>query len=205
MLHTALPTIPISDLRTKQPEIMNSLAQSPIMFTRQGYGAGVLVHPRLWNYLIAIHQKAQAAGLVDVNDAQRIDWKTGEQEYFSKKPAHVDGETVLYGKVIRVGGVEPRVELKPLVGQILSCATTVEIAIQLANRLYQQVGVFGHATWDQEKLEIQEFRISRVLAYEKKPLTHAFKLLREVTQKEFDVIEDVDQYITNLRHGEDAD
>jgi hypothetical protein len=90
MMHSALPTIPISDLRTNQPEIMDSLAQSPIMFTRQGYGAGVLVHPRLWNYLVEVYQKAQAAGLLDVDNSQLIDWETVEQEYFTEEPAHVE-------------------------------------------------------------------------------------------------------------------
>ncbi len=116
----------------------------------------------------------------------------------------VDGETVLYGQVIRAGGIDPKVELKPLAGKALFCSTTQEIAVQLANRLYQQVSVQGCATWDQETFEIKEFRITKVLAYTKKPLTQAFKLLKESAQGAFDSIEDVNQYVTTLRYGEDA-
>ncbi len=69
----------------------------------------------------------------------------------------VDGETILYGQVIRAGGVDPKVELKPPTGKAIFCSTTEEIAIQLANRLYQQVSVQGCATWDQETLESKNF------------------------------------------------
>lgn len=118
--------------------------------------------------------------------------------------APVDGETILYGQVIRAGGVDPKVELKPPTGKALFCSTTEEIAVQLANRLYQQVSVQGCATWDQETLEIKEFRITKVLSYTKKPLTQAFKLLKESAQGAFDSIEDVNQYVTTVRYGEDA-
>lgn len=115
----------------------------------------------------------------------------------------VDGETILYGQVIRVGGVDPKVELKPLTGKALFCSTTEEIAIQLANRLYQQVSLQGCATWDQETLEVKEFRITKVLPYAKKPLIQTFKLLKERAHGAFDSIEDINQYVTTLRHGED--
>ena len=117
----------------------------------------------------------------------------------------VDGETVIYGEVIRAGGVEPKVELKPLAGKTLFCPTSQEIAVQLAGRLYQQVGVFGYATWDRETLEIKEFHISRVLPYQKRPLTQAFQLLRESAHGAFDSIEDVEEYVTTIRTDEDTD
>lgn len=53
MLPTAMPTIPITDLRTRQPEVMDTIKQSPVLLTRQGHGAGVLVHPEMWNQLVA--------------------------------------------------------------------------------------------------------------------------------------------------------
>jgi PHD/YefM family antitoxin component YafN of YafNO toxin-antitoxin module len=53
MLPTAMPTIPITDLRTRQPEVIDTIKQSPVLLTRQGHGAGVLVHPDMWNQLVA--------------------------------------------------------------------------------------------------------------------------------------------------------
>ena len=57
MIYSAMSTIPITDLRTKQPEIIENLKQAPIMLTRQGYGAGILVHPDTWNQMVAEIEK----------------------------------------------------------------------------------------------------------------------------------------------------
>lgn len=46
---TVLPTLPITDLRTKQPEILQRLQQSPVVLTHHGHGAAVLVDPTQWN------------------------------------------------------------------------------------------------------------------------------------------------------------
>lgn len=53
MLYTAMPTLPVSDLRNKQAETIAKLDQTPILLTRGGHGAGVLVHPEKWNQLMA--------------------------------------------------------------------------------------------------------------------------------------------------------
>jgi prevent-host-death family protein len=52
MLYAAMPTIPVSDLRNKQAEIVATLDETPILLTRDGHGAGVLVHPDKWNQMI---------------------------------------------------------------------------------------------------------------------------------------------------------
>jgi PHD/YefM family antitoxin component YafN of YafNO toxin-antitoxin module len=53
MLYSAMPTLPVSNLRNNQAEIVAKLNETPILLTRDGYGAGVLVHPEKWNQLIA--------------------------------------------------------------------------------------------------------------------------------------------------------
>lgn len=53
MLYSAMPTLPVSDLRNKQAEIVKQLNETPILLTRGGHGAGVLVHPDKWNHLMA--------------------------------------------------------------------------------------------------------------------------------------------------------
>jgi PHD/YefM family antitoxin component YafN of YafNO toxin-antitoxin module len=52
MLYGAMPTLPVSDLRNKQAEVVARLDETPILLTRGGYGAGVLIHPEKWNQLI---------------------------------------------------------------------------------------------------------------------------------------------------------
>lgn len=44
-----LPTLPITDLRTKQPEVLSTLQQTPVVLTHRGHGTAVLVSPRQWN------------------------------------------------------------------------------------------------------------------------------------------------------------
>jgi PHD/YefM family antitoxin component YafN of YafNO toxin-antitoxin module len=52
MIHAAMTAIPVTDLRTRQPEIFEGLKETPVLLTRQGHGAGVLVHPDTWNQLL---------------------------------------------------------------------------------------------------------------------------------------------------------
>ncbi len=53
MLYSAMPTLPVSNLRNNQAEVLTKLDKTPILLTRDGYGAGVLVHPDKWNQLMA--------------------------------------------------------------------------------------------------------------------------------------------------------
>jgi PHD/YefM family antitoxin component YafN of YafNO toxin-antitoxin module len=53
MFYSAMPTLPVSSLRNKQAEVIAKLDETPVLLTRDGYGAGVLVHPDKWNQLIA--------------------------------------------------------------------------------------------------------------------------------------------------------
>lgn len=52
MLYTAMPTMPVSDLRNKQAEVVAQLDETPVLLTRGGHGAGVLVHPEKWNQIM---------------------------------------------------------------------------------------------------------------------------------------------------------
>ncbi len=53
-MYKAMPTIPVSDLRTKQAAILAQLSEAPILLTQRGHGAGVLVHPELWNEMVEL-------------------------------------------------------------------------------------------------------------------------------------------------------
>ena len=44
-----LPTLPITELRTKQPEVLKQIHESPIVLTHHGHGAAVLVSTSHWN------------------------------------------------------------------------------------------------------------------------------------------------------------
>lgn len=44
-----LPTLPITELRTKQPKVLHQLQETPVVLTHHGHGAAVLVSPAQWN------------------------------------------------------------------------------------------------------------------------------------------------------------
>jgi hypothetical protein len=112
------------------------------------------------------------------------------------------GETELYGEVKRVGGVEPKVELKTLQGETLYCETTEEIAKELGNHLYEQVKVYGAAQWNSETLEIIEFEIHRVVQYQPTSPAQAFREIRRDFGHLFDDIEDPNAWVNKIRYGE---
>lgn len=70
MLKAIPPVFPMSDLRTRQPELIESLRSSPALLTHHGRSAGVLVHPRTWNYLVEVYELAKNAGLLDLSETE---------------------------------------------------------------------------------------------------------------------------------------
>ena len=88
-MYGVLPTMPITDLRTNQPEILKQLRRSPIVLTRQGHDAGVLVHPRVWNFLIEVYEKANKRGLLDIDESELAVLEELDPALFINKPEPV--------------------------------------------------------------------------------------------------------------------
>ena len=116
----------------------------------------------------------------------------------------IEGETDLYGQVMRVGGVEPRVELKTIQGDTLYCDTTEQIAVQMGEILYQEVSVHGVATWDFDTLKIRDFEIQSFSPTKDTPLTETFRAFHESVGTYLDDIEDVEGWVTAIREGEET-
>lgn len=47
-------TVPITDLRSRQTAILGELNEGPVLLTKQGRAAAVLVHPNYWNEVVAL-------------------------------------------------------------------------------------------------------------------------------------------------------
>lgn len=60
-MHLVPRTLPISDLRFKQTETLNELKTGPVLLTRQGKAAAMLVAPEQWNSLIETIEDLQLA------------------------------------------------------------------------------------------------------------------------------------------------
>lgn len=69
-----MPTFPTSSMQKEQGEIFEKLEDGPILFTRRGSAAGVLVHPSLWNKLLEL--------LEDMEDAAVAQERLAESDAF---------------------------------------------------------------------------------------------------------------------------
>lgn len=83
MIYGAMPAMPVSDLRNKQAEVISLLSQTPVMLTRKGRSAGILVHPDNWNKLVRDLEKYQRAARLkqlademDTDPSLSIPWET---------------------------------------------------------------------------------------------------------------------------------
>ena len=75
---SAIPElVPISQLRLKQSEVLNRLAEGPVILTQHGQGSAVLVSIEQWNRMIETLEDFQ-----DALDAALIQQKiaTGEED-----------------------------------------------------------------------------------------------------------------------------
>lgn len=60
-MHLVPRTLPISDLRFKQTETLDELKTGPVLLTRQGKAAAMLVAPEQWNSLVEAIEDLQLA------------------------------------------------------------------------------------------------------------------------------------------------
>lgn len=96
----------------------------------------------------------------------------------------IKGETVLYGTVDAVTGIgleQPAIHLELIDStQALVCATSQEIAIAIAKRTGQQIGLIGIAEWDVETFDLVSFQASEVSLYVE---THISEAVRAISEK----------------------
>ncbi|MFZ1754431.1 MAG: hypothetical protein WBO46_12785 [Caldilineaceae bacterium] len=113
--------------------------------------------------------------------------------------ASLKGETVIYGEVMRVGGVEPRIMLRTVQGKNIYCTTSTSIAQAVASRLYSTVALRGQATWNGESLEIEDFWVTELMEYEPIRATDAFAELAALVDDSFYDFDNPDHFLRNLR------
>lgn len=118
----------------------------------------------------------------------------------------ITGRTTLYGRVVRVGGDSPpTVRISPHKGETITCKATVNHAKILAHRLYEYVGVEGTAIWQIDTFDIVGFTIDSILDYdENNSIVETFNQLRDDFGHYFNDIEDVDEYVRQLRDDMEA-
>ena len=117
-----------------------------------------------------------------------------------KPPAPIiaEGNTTLYGILIRVGGDTPRATLKPAAANAITVDLTHDQAKDLGRRLYDEIGLHGDARWNRDTHELDSFTVRRVLTYEKTDILTAFQELAEAAEGRWDGI-DAAKFVKNLR------
>lgn len=149
-----------------------------------------------------IHKHHGVATLQVAHNATTIEATITEK--LNLAVAHITGLTTLYGHVVRVGGIDPRVEFKPIPkGKTLFCPAERKIVLELRDYLYQTVAVHGLAVWDATTLDVIHFTIQSWLPYQPTSPVEAFAEIREKFGKYFDAIPDVDEWVAAVRRGEE--
>jgi hypothetical protein len=113
----------------------------------------------------------------------------------------LSGETTLYGEITRVGGAEPKIQFKTLDGQTIYCSTSKSMAKKAGAKLYTTVELCGRAEWNCETFKIENFHIIDISDYQTTSPSAAFKELADLVGNSFDGIDDVNQFVSEIRYG----
>lgn len=70
----------------------------------------------------------------------------------------IRGASVLFGRLLRIGGQEPRVALRLGDGRLVTGNATEEVARRIASMLYQDVGLRATVSWDPRTWEVVTFQ-----------------------------------------------
>jgi hypothetical protein len=114
-------------------------------------------------------------------------------------PGLAQGQTTIYGRILRVGGKNPRVTVETVTGDSIFCDVSFEIAQELGRRLYEFAEFSGMAIWNPNDWQIEEFRIESFTPTGTKTPEQGMNELRSLVGRYFEDIDDVDSYISSLR------
>lgn len=117
----------------------------------------------------------------------------------------IKGTTTLIGRCMRIGGVDPKIDIRPVDGgRLLHLTATEAQAQQLASRLYDVVALEVEAAWDRETMDPleSEYRVTRVLPYSGTDPVIAFDRLASLANGCWDDV-DASDYVRKVREGQD--
>lgn len=110
------------------------------------------------------------------------------------------GPTTVYGRVTRLGGVKPKVDLVLAGGkQMLHCDADEPVVKSLEGQLYEYVSLNGLGQWDPFTLELKQFKVESWQPFANRNPVEAMEALREQFGRYFDDIDDVDAWVSDLR------
>lgn len=116
-----------------------------------------------------------------------------------QKPTEVHGTTSLLAQCLRVGGVEPKAEIRLASnGKLIYPRLSKDVARELGRRLYEDVVLEGRATWHTDTWEVIDFQVTSISSFRPSSPSQAFEKLAEVSQGRWDEV-DALEYVRDLR------
>jgi hypothetical protein len=118
-------------------------------------------------------------------------------------PDGIRSHTVLYGEVVRVGGVERKLMLRvhPDKPAVTVSIKTKELARELGARLYETVGVAGSALWHPVTDALLGFDAEELLPYDGSALD-AIANVSALVGSELDAV-DMEEFVATIRGNSD--
>lgn len=127
---------------------------------------------------------------------------SNEQPIPNPVSPYVKGTSTIFGRCIRVGGAEPKVDVRlPNRSRLLHVEVTEEMARRLARNLYDNIAMTGEATWERDTWFIVNFRATSVVNIQSGTPLQAFKELGEVVGEKWKGV-DVERFVEEMRSGE---
>jgi hypothetical protein len=114
-------------------------------------------------------------------------------------PGFITGETTIYGRILRVGGKEPKVMFEPFSGMTIYCNVSEDLAKKLGEYLYTEIALKGIAKWNPHTLDLCNFKITGYHEFKSGNIQNAFSELSKLIGKYFSDVDDVDGYVADLR------
>jgi len=106
-------------------------------------------------------------------------------------------ETIEFGELVRVGGVDPTARVKFLTGETISCSIAKKKAKEIGTCLYENLSFEGICTRNNTTNKIIDFKIKDFTLHKKAKLTDTFKRLREAGGAVWDDIDNLQDILAD--------
>ena len=119
-------------------------------------------------------------------------------------PATIRGTTTVFGRCIKVGGAEPKVDIRlPNRSRLLHVEVTETMAKKLARNLYENVAITGEVWWEPQTYEIVRLKAKEVVNIQAGSPLQTFKELAEIVGERWRHV-NVEQFVRDIRSGEEG-
>ncbi len=127
-----------------------------------------------------------------------------DTELFIPEADYMKGETTIYAKIERVGGIKkPKVTIRLIQGRSIDCdVEDIQLVKNLAHKLYEWVSLKGTALWNVNNLSIIDFKIHQIAGYRETSISQAVEYLSDVIGIDYRHLDDVVNHIYDGRKEE---